>query len=172
MMRLFKIITLLAVILNISQYGYSAANVYLLSEVEINRINLLVSDICKIEADRRDNLLGLVIPESLYSDGVVDREELHSFLNGRIDGTVSIYGSGVRVTKKIIPAVVVTPEKPLLVKKGETVELTGKKNGITVEIKGKALEKGSVDDEIEFRLSTGKVVKGRVTSIRKAELNL
>lgn len=174
MKKCYSIFALLAVIL-LQISGFSAVRVYLISETEISRENLLVSDICKLEADRPEKIQGLVIPESLYSDSIVDREELFTLLSNSTEESVSIFGSGVRVTKKIIipeQKSEIVAEKPVLVKKGELVELSYRKNGITIELKGKALNKGCADDEIDFRLSTGKVVKGKIVSVRKADLSI
>ena len=62
--------------------------------------------------------------------------------------------------------------KPVLIEKGDTIELTILKNGITIEMKGKALNSGCEKEEIGFKLSTGKVVKGKITSFKKADIIL
>lgn len=47
-----------------------------------------------------------------------------------------------------------------------------RKNGIIIEMKGRALNNGAENDEIDIRLSTGKIMKGRITSDKKADVTL
>ena len=151
--------------------GLSYTRIYLISEAEINKENLILSDICKMEGDSVDLISGLVISPELYKDSIVDNKELHDFLSSRIDKNLFIFGSGVKIKKISINNEVVS-EKSVLVEKGDMVELAISRNGITIEMKGKALNKGSEKDEINFRLSTGKVVKGKIISVKKADIVL
>ncbi|HNX24925.1 MAG TPA: flagella basal body P-ring formation protein FlgA [Spirochaetota bacterium] len=142
-----------------------------MSEAEINKEDLIVSDICKMEGDNINLISNLVISPELYKDSIVDNRELYDFLSLSLDKKLFIFGSGVKIKKNIVKKEIES-EKTILVEKGMSVELSIKKNGITIEMKGRALNRGCEKDEIDFRLSTGKVVKGKIISERKADVIL
>jgi len=149
----------------------SYTRIYLMSEVEINKENLVLSDICKMEGDNIDKISNLIIPSGFYDDTIVDNKELYDFLSNNIKEQLFIFGSGVKIKKNIIP-IESNLTKSILVEKGDMTELSIKKNGITIEIKGKALNSGCEQEEINFKLTTGKIVKGKITSLKKADVIL
>ena len=124
-----------------------------------------------MEGDDINLLSNIIISPELYKDSIVDNKELLNFLNSSTDKKISIFGSGVKV-KKIEVKKEIEIVKPLLVRKNDQVNLSIKNNSIIIEMKGKALNSGAEMDEIDFKLSTGKVVKGRITSEKKAEIIL
>ncbi|PKL18876.1 MAG: hypothetical protein CVV49_03740 [Spirochaetae bacterium HGW-Spirochaetae-5] len=155
--------------LQLNLLGYN--RIYLISEIQTDKENIILSDICKMEGDDINLLSNIVISPELYKDSIVDNKELLTFLNSSTDKKMSIFGSGVKV-KKIEAKKEMEIVKPLLVRKNDLVNLSIKNNSIIIEMKGKALNSGSEMDEIDFKLSTGKVVKGRITSEKKAEIIL
>lgn len=155
--------------LNIDAAAYT--RIYLLSDIDLEKANLLVSDICKMEGDNISLISDMVISPELYSDGLIENKELLDLLSPKLNGKLFIFGSGVQVRKKIInPESVKTVN--ILIKKGQTIGLLIRKNGITIEMKGKALSNGSENDEIDIKLPTGAVLKGRITSDKKADISL
>jgi len=142
-----------------------------MSEAEISKENLILSDICKMEGDDISLLSNIVISQEMYSDSIVDNKELLDFLSSSTDKKVFIFGSGVKVKKNPVKKAIEIV-KPLLVQKNDLVNLSIKNNSITIEMKGKALSSGAEKDEIDFKLSTGKIVKGRITSEQNAEIIL
>lgn len=155
--------------LQLNLLGYT--RIYLISEVQMDKENLILSDICKMEGDDISLLSNIMISPELYKDSIVDNKELLDFLNGNTDKKIYIFGSGVKV-KKIDVNKEIEIVKPVLVRKNDQVNLSIKNNNIIIEIKGKALNSGSEMDEIDFKLSTGKVVKGKIVSEKKAEIIL
>jgi hypothetical protein len=153
--------------LNVSGY----TRIYLISEVQIDREDLILSDICKMEGADINLLSNIVISPELYKDNIVDNKELLDFLSVNIDKKIYVFGSGVKV-KKIEAKKENEIVKPVLVRKNDQVHLSIKNNSIIIEMKGKALNSGSEMDVIDFKLSTGKVVKGRITSEKQAEIIL
>lgn len=170
-MNLFKTVLALFFVFCIQIYGLGYTRIYLLSEADIIKENLIVSDICKMEGDNIALLSNSIIPPELYSDNIVDNRELYDFLSVRTDAKLFIFGSGVNI-KKNIKIQELVPEKAVLVERGKLIELSIKKNGITIEMKGRALNSGCENDEIDFRLTTGKVVKGKIISDKKADVIL
>ena len=100
-----------------------------------------------MEGDNVNSLSKLVIPQELYSDNIVDNRELFDFLSSGADNKLFIFGSGVNIKRKLIKEDII-PEKIVLVEKGWLIDLSIKKNGITIEMKGKALNNGCENDEI------------------------
>lgn len=170
-MMLFKRLTVLFLIVWIPVNGFCYTRIYLYSEAEINRENLLLSDICKMEGDNVDKISGTVILPGLYRDGVIDSQELYDFLSQALDNRLFIFGSGVKIKKNTVKKEAEV-KKDILVAKGEMVDLSIRKNGIVIEMKGKALSSGYERDKIDFRLTTGKVVKGKIISLNKADIDL
>jgi len=148
----------------------SYTRIYLMSEAEIDKENLTLSDICKMDGDDINLIANIIISPELYRDNIVDNKELLDLLSVNKDIKFSIFGSGVKVKKIIRKEIEIV--KPVLIKKNDMVKLSIKNNSITIEMKGKALNSGSEMDEIEFKLSTGKVIKGRITSEKNAEIIL
>jgi hypothetical protein len=124
-----------------------------------------------MDGDDINLLSNIIISPELYKDSIVDNKELLNFLNSSTDKKISIFGSGVKV-KKIEVKKELEVVKPLLIRKNDQVNLTIRNNSIVIEMKGKALNSGSEMDEVDFKLSTGKVVKGRIISEKRAEIIL
>ena len=145
--------------------------IYLLSDIDLNGENLLISDICKIEGDNIELISGFVISPDLYKDGIIENRELYNFLQQKLKGQMIIFGNAINI-RKISPETQPIKEVIYLVKKGQTIGLLLKKNGIIIEMKGKALGSGTENEEIDIRLSTGKVVKGRITGDKRADISI
>jgi hypothetical protein len=124
-----------------------------------------------MDGDDINLLSNIIISPELYKDSIVDNKELLNFLNSSTDKKISIFGSGVKV-KKIEVKKELEVVKPLLIRKNDQVNLSIRNNSIVIEMKGKALSSGSEMDEVDFKLSTGKVVKGRIISEKRAEIIL
>jgi len=170
-MKFLNVFLILFFLFYFQARGLSYTRIYLISEAEINKENIIVSDICKMEGDSINLISGLVISPELYKDSIIDNKELYNFLSSRIETNLFIFGTGVKVKKNPVNNSV-SIEKSILVEKGDLVELAIIGNGITIEMKGKALNKGCEKDEINFRLTTGKVIKGKITSVKKADIIL
>ncbi len=154
--------------------GLSYTRIYLVSEAETNKENLILSDICKMEGDDAGRISGIILSPELYKDSIIDNKELYDFLSTRSDKKLFIFGTGVKIKKITVRPVAIEgeTERSVLVERGDMVELAISRNGITIEMKGRALSRGFEKDEINFRLSTGKVVKGKVISVKKADIVL
>lgn len=170
-MKSFKYVIAVILVLVFHAMGFGKTRIYLLSDVKIDRENLMVSDICKMEGDDTAIISNLVISPELYRDSIIDNKELFNFLSLTINKELYIFGTGVKITKNIKSAEHKLKET-VFIERGELTELSIKNNGITIEIKGKALERGCLNDEINFKLSTGKIIKGKVISLKKADIKL
>jgi hypothetical protein len=146
-------------------------NIYMLSDIDMEGDKLFVSDICKMDGDNINLISGLEISHEIYSDGIIENRELFNFLNPVLKGKMFIFGNAVQV-RKIPPKIDHNKAEVFQVKKGQTTALLFRKNGIIIEMKGKALSSGSENEEIDFKLPTGKVVKGRVTGNKKADISI
>lgn len=170
-MKFSDLFLILLFLLSFQINGFSYTRIYLMSEVELNKENVMLSDICKMEGDNINSISNIIISPELYSDSIVDNKELYDLLSNSVSEKLFIFGSGVKIKINLVQKEVKL-EKPVLIVKGEEVELSLKKNGITIDMKGKALSNGFEKDEIDFRLTTGKVIKGRVISLKKADIIL
>jgi flagella basal body P-ring formation protein FlgA len=153
---------------NVNALSYT--RIYLMSDIEVNKENVTVSDICKMEGENINLISEMIISPELYSDDIIDNKELYDFLSAKINDKLFIFGSGVKIKKN--NNIEIEQARTILIKKGEMIGLLIKKNGITIEMKGRALSSGAENDEIDIRLSTGKIMKGRITADRKADVAL
>lgn len=159
---MFRVFLLLLLLLPLSVSA--RVNIYLFPEVETDKNNLVLSDIAGIEGDQTEQVSAITIPKLLYKDFIVDRKELNDFLAVSLNQAFAIFGNGARLTfkKKETPVPeVLKEEKPVIVKKGDYVDLIIKKKGISIEMTGKSLQNGTADDEISIRLRNGKILKGK-----------
>jgi flagella basal body P-ring formation protein FlgA len=94
-------------------------------------------------------------------------------LNSNIDDKVFVFGTGVKIKhNKPIPKSSRSLIHPPLIKRGDMINLSIRKNGITIEVKGKAMSNGYERDEIKFKASSGKVLKGKIISEKEADVVL
>lgn len=149
--------------------------IYIIPEVEIVKKNLTLSDIARIDGDPVCKTGSIIIPQTMYSDFVIDRKELNDFLASELSEVFSVYGNGVKVTFKEEDKYLFTASKEetkFLVKKGETVELIVRNKGISIELTGKSMQNGTKDDEINIRLKNGKILKGKPLEAGKVAVYL
>ncbi len=79
--------------------------------------------------------------------------------------------TGQMASRRITPAQIVRPdmvEPPRVIRRNDNVVIEARINGVTVSMKGMALEAGAIDDTIQVRnSSSGKVVNARVIASGK-----
>lgn len=170
---MFRVFLLLLLLLPLS--ASARVNIYLFPEVETDKNNLTLSDIAGIEGDQAEQISAISIPKVLYKDFIVDRKELNDFLAVSLNQAFAIFGNGARLTFKkneTTVSEVIKEEKPVIVKKGEYVDLVIKNKGISIEMTGKSLQNGTVDDEINIRLRNGRILKGKPFSTGRVVVNL
>lgn len=173
MMGKYKYLIALLLLFLLSSSGFSYTRVYLISDVTVNKEDVKVSDISKVEGESADIILDMIIPTELYIDKIIDNKRLYDFLNSNIDDKVFVFGTGVKI-KHNRPSIksgrgLVNPP---LIKRGDMINLSIRKNGITIEVRGKALSNGYARDEVKFKLSSGKVLKGKIISDKEADVVL
>jgi len=139
-------------------------NIYLIPEVETDKKNLILSDIASIDDDRITQAGKIIIPQLLYKDCLIDRKELNEHLASIINQSFTIFGNGVKISFKEeenSSLIDTKEEKPVIIKKGDLVELVVRNKKISIEMSGKSLDNGTEDDEISVRLKNGKILKGK-----------
>jgi len=151
-------------------FGYT--RIYLMSDVTISKEDVRVCDISKVDGDNADMISDMVIPPELYIDKIIDNKELFDFLNSTSNEKVFVFGTGVKVKHNFNFKNKPGLAKPSLIKKGDLMTLSIRKNGITIEIKGNALSNGDARDEVNFKLLSGKVIKGKIISEKEADVIL
>lgn len=157
-----KLVLIIILLLPLS--ALARLNVYLIPEVETDKKSLTLSDIAGIEGRPVLKAGSIVIPETMYKDLFVDRKELNDYLAREISGSFAIYGNGVKLHFKEAEKSLIAEEmeeKPVVVKKGDAVELLIRNKGISIVMTGKAMQNGTVDDEINVRLKNGRTLKGK-----------
>ncbi|GEM_PF-776117 len=168
-----KVFLLLMLLLPLS--ASARVSIYLIPEVETYNRSLTLADIAGLEGDLDEQAGLLAIPPSLYKDLIVDRSELNDYLSMSLNRTFTIFGNGVKLSfKSNIPdeSLVIKDEKPVIVKKGENVDLVIRKKGISIEMSGKSLQNGTEDDEISVRLKNGKILKGKPLGAGRVAVHL
>jgi len=172
-MKSSKIAIALLFLFFLSSNGFSYTRIYLMSDVTVNKEHVRVCDISKVEGDNADIVSDMIIPSELYIDKIIDNKELFDFLNSNLDEKVFVFGTGVKIKhnfKNFKSGQSVA--KPSLIKRGDMITLSIRKNSITIEVKGKALSNGDARDEVNFKLVSGKVIKGKIISEKEADVIL
>ena len=169
-MRMYRLAIILLLLFFFSSSAFSYTRVYLKSDVTVNSKDVKVRDISMAEGDNADFILDMIIPPELYIDKIIDNKRLYDFLNSNSDERVVVLGTGVKIKHNFRNSR--SSIDPPLVKRGDTVTLSIRKNGIIIEVKGKALSNGRERDEVNFKLSTGKVLKGKIISEKEADVSL
>jgi hypothetical protein len=146
--------------------------------------NLILGDIASIEADQliSDNIKNITIEQSLYSDGYIDKKEIALLLKQYTNDNFSIYGNAVRVTNDLQDDLYNTADQydpaVILLRKGDRVNIIIKRNGISLMLKGTAIDDGKINDEIAVKLDNKAgalhraTVKGRIKSKDRVEIDI
>ena len=170
MNRIFAILLLLVPVSVSARTG-----IYLIPEVETDKTGIVLSDIAGIDGEQLVSTGAIAIPQSMYKDMIIDRKELNDYLAEVLKVNYTVFGNGVKLTfKKAVNDVIkeVKEEKTVLVKKGENVELLVRNRGISIEIRGRAMQSGTEEDEIDVRLKNGKVFRGKPFAAGKVAVRL
>lgn len=152
---------------------FAEVSVFLIPIIE-QRDDLTLGDIARIDCPSplREKLYGIRIHENLYRDGFIDRGEIYSLTRGYTDDVI-IYGNAVKVrTESSEKRTAHGDERGYSVESGSDVCVIIKKKGITVEIRGTALEDGERGDEIAVMIKGSKKLRGRIAGRKRVEVNL
>ncbi len=154
--------------------SFAEVNLYLYPRVEYSSGSIAMSDIANVETDTQSagRIEGIRIDESFFADGYLDRKEIMEILKDSFEGTINIYGSGVRVVKAEGNAAVGEGDSRIVVKKGALVRFQVVNSGIRVELTGTAMRDGAVGDEIPVKLRGSAVSRGRIVNERVVRLAL
>ena len=178
-MKVYKASITLLLLFPLSSDGFSYTRIYLMSDVTVNTEDVRVSDICKTDGDNTGLVSDMIIPHALYIDKIIDNKELLDFLNSNLNEKVFVFGTGVKIkhtfnfkSKQNQNHDKASLVKPTLIKRGDTLTLFIRKNGIIIEVQGKALSNGDARDEVNFKLLSGKVIKGKIISDKEADVIL
>ncbi len=160
-----KAVSFALLILPPQLFAGESISMYLYSRVSCSG-TARISDICRLDGpgDWTAEIAALELPEKLYEDGLVDSSEIVSLLkDSGFDRHVDIYGSSVRF-ESTTPHNRAGDKDPqiVLVDRDHTVRIVYRRNGISVELKGKALNSGKAGDEIEVR-SGKRIIRAVVT---------
>jgi hypothetical protein len=148
------------------------AKLYLYPRVEGGQNGISISDIAKVDADADTaaRIGGIGIAGELYADGYLDRKEIIGIIKERVDGRINVYGSGVRIVKRDLPAA--SDEPRIIVKKGSPVRFQVVNACIRVEQTGTAMQDGAAGDVIQVKLKGAAVSRGVILNERTVELIL
>lgn len=168
-MKIRPVLTILIIIFVCSDL-YAAIRVYMLPQAEITGREIFVGDICKIEGPGAGRFLGFTIPPVLYSDSIIDKEELKNILSSVSGENISVFGNGTMIIFSEGTVVKDTSQQLLSIRKGETVRVEMKNGNIIIVLQGKSLDNGSIDDQIDVKLKNGKKVRCIVTGEKQVRM--
>ena len=168
----FKILLSLIFILFLSVQAYSEVSIYLYSKIKYSE-EIKVSDIGKIEYNFESLDPGeLIIDPSIFSDGLIDRKELRSFLMDHFS-SIYIFGTGTRI---LFEDSQISQEQIIIgdgsISSGADINIILKNKKIRVVTDGTAMGNGKIGDIIPVKLKNSKVVKGLITKNKTVEIAL
>jgi len=135
--------------------------IYLLPEVTLSKNVVTLGDIAKIDGLEPSKSSELILLKDMYKDSMVDRQEINDFLSEKLSENYSVFGNGVKIEFNLPEKKIIEPDKVLLIKKGQSVDLVVRKGPIVIELTGKALKNGYENEDVEIRVKNGRVVKGK-----------
>ena len=140
---------------------FADVTVFFVPIIEHNGKSITIKDIARLDCSSslREKIYNIQIHKELYRDGYIDRKEIYALIKEYINDTVFIYGNAVKISKKADLSENITTHKHDngdSVISGNILNVIVKKNGISVEIIGKAMEYGERGDEIMLMLNGSK----------------
>jgi hypothetical protein len=149
------------------------------SKVITNNDRLIIKDVAVVEGNNSDieKIKNIQIDKDIYSDGYIDKKEILLLLKNNTEDTIFIFGNAIRILthdQHINNSENDAPDS--VIKKGDSVNIVIKKNGISVILRGIAVNEGKIDEEvvvkIEKKTNTTKLVKGKIKNRDLIEVNL
>lgn len=159
--------------------AYCDIKLFLQSKVITNNDSLMLKDVAVIEGNNFDieKIKNIQIDKAIYSDGYIDKKEILSLLKNVTKDNINILGNAIRIISNDQHknnSENDTPES--VIKKGDSVNIVIKKNGILVILRGTAVNEGKIDEEIfvklEKKTNTSKLIKGKIRNKDLIEVNL
>ncbi|MBN2401249.1 MAG: flagella basal body P-ring formation protein FlgA [Spirochaetes bacterium] len=173
--RLFSVISLIFLLCG----AVESADIKLILFPKITaENNLLLGDIALIDSDRSDikQIKKINIECEIYSDGYIDKKEILSILKSYTEESISIYGNAVRVINNSSNDITIVDHDELFLKKGDRVEVVVNNKGISLVLKGIAVNDGKLNDEITVRitnkLTMKKFIKAKIIGRERVEVNI
>ena len=167
-------IALILVTLGIIDPSYPVeVSLYLVPQYRMMGDTLEIRDIARIEVKDidRGTVGSTCIDGTLFKDGYIDRREILVMMREKFGNTVQVFGGGV--------AIVGNPDKnekdtalSVAVKKGDKVRFSLVRGPVSVEVAGTAMGNGIEGEVIPVKLSTEKVVHGRIAAAGRVEAGL
>ena len=159
---------LLACMLLAPGAAWARVTLYLYPVINNPGAELSLSDIARIESDRRGDqeIPGIRIDSSIYSDGFIDRTEILGLMKNKFDGCVMIVGSATRVSTSVEKNDTGDKAKASDIKQGDPVTFVYRKGLIRIELTGTALSNGCAGESIQVRLKKKRTATGRIIADR------
>jgi hypothetical protein len=148
------------------------------SKATANGTNLYLSDIASLEGNNSEieQIRNLFIMPEIYSDGYIDKKEIFILLKNHTSANCIIYGNAVRVVSVESQDKIVSVQSDFLLKKGDRIEVTINNKGISLILKGIAVNEGKFNNEIIVKIDNksafSKLIKGKITGKDTVEVNI
>lgn len=125
--------------------------------------DIRINDVARLNGDTAasERIGALIVPDEMYKDGFIDRQEIMTLLNGNGFSDCLIYGNAIRIVEPQMYSEAQVPRMPVI-SRGAAVTLIMKNKGITLTVKGIAQESGSPGDSIKVKVRKGQMVSGKV----------
>jgi hypothetical protein len=137
-----------------------------------------LSDIALVESNNSDieKIRNINIEHEIFSDGYIDKKEILSIIKKYTEDNTIIYGNAVRVITKIQSAKTLADKNNVLLKKGNKVEIIVNNKGISLILKGIAVDEGRFNEEITVKVQNKfaltKLLKAKVIGKDLVEVNI
>lgn len=165
-----KRLTLTILVLFTASAALADVVLYLYPSIITADSQVQLTSIASIDAGQSDKVsaASIVIPSSMYRDGFVDKRELLAFISSRFSGSVSVFGSAVKINflqKKKSP-----PAWRGIVR-GKIVKVVYTSGAIKIEVRGKALRSGMPGEVISVRVNR-RIIRAVVVDGERVEKQL
>lgn len=155
-----KIILIVSLIIFTSPL-YARVKIFLYPKIEVEKVDIKLSDIARIERYTTDNqnLSNIVIPSDYLRDGYIDSKEIRKVLKKYEIRDYTVFGNTTHVINKY-HANQELASKASSVKKGDTVTVIIRRKAISIEMIGVSLVDAEVGNSVFVELNKTKKLKG------------
>ena len=165
-------------LLFIGEGAAADVRLFLKPAVTTEQATLYLRDIARIDgsASIKSRIQDILIPESLFRDGYIDRKEIGILIRNQTDEVVLIFGSAVRIYEngRSSETAIFTEDKSSIysIRSGDRITVVVKKHGISVKAVGTALEDGRLGEFIKVKLKNTGICRGIVSGRREVKVVL
>ncbi len=158
--------------------AYAEIKIFLKPKAIISQSGLTLCDIASVEGNNSetDRIKNINIDSDLFTDGYIDKKEIFTLLKSQKEDSCIIYGNAVRIVPGELQTDNLSGKNDLRLKKGDRVDVIVNNKGISLKLKGIAVNEGKFNEEITVKIENksafAKFIKVKIIGRDTVEVNI